>query len=401
MLALLAVATHRTNIFTGPRHRIALLALAVTAALLFRLVYFADLVPHSFYHKIQSNPSRALTTLWQFFEYSLLFIPVLVILLAGCIRPRQLDRDTVLLLAALLITLVWGAMGKDQKPHYRSFFAMLPFLYILTIRTVSRCNTGANTLWPKLVCAAALVFSLCLLSLSQSNVGGDKFDNPLRRMHELDAMRNAAGGADTAERVPVALQGLRNLILRESGQIYDNYQRVTGEVLALNYPGEITVVYDQMGQTPWFAGLEKNFIDAAGLTDRPIGFALFNEKAQNSHFLGVYEWLTLPLIKPFDPLERTGWNTERALDYVFEQKPELIILHALNKDGRLQKLLREDARFQARYSTRYTINWAAVYERNDFIDRERELVFPDNCYCSLVEPKLEHTDLTPTSTDPH
>src|SRR5690606_30773577 len=60
-----------------------------------------------------------------------------------------------------------------------------------------------------------------------------------------------------------------------------NYQWTVGEFIAKNYPRNITVVYDQMGQTPYRAGQDKTFIDSFGLTDRTTGYCEFLTRESN------------------------------------------------------------------------------------------------------------------------
>ena len=49
-----------------------------------------------------------------------------------------------------------------------------------------------------------------------------------------------------------------------------------GNFIDKTYPKGITIAYDQMGQTPWYGGMDKTFIDTTGLTYRPTAFLVLN-----------------------------------------------------------------------------------------------------------------------------
>src|SRR5690606_22449881 len=82
-----------------------------------------------------------------------------------------------------------------------------------------------------------------------------------------------------------------------------NRNATVGRFIQQNYPMGIAVIFDQMGQAPWYAGLDKKFIDNTGLTDKQIGYFAFQEKARKSTLFGAYERVLLSLKFFFWPEE--------------------------------------------------------------------------------------------------
>src|SRR6185436_16551560 len=109
----------------------------------------------------------------------------------------------------------------------------------------------------------------------------------------------------------------------ESDAISANYQAAVGSFLRLNYPDGITIVHDQMGQTPWYAGLDKRFVDSAGLVTRAVGVSLFQEK-KSGGVLGLYRGFSYAVLAALWPDEPRRLGRDGVLDYLFDQEPQLI-----------------------------------------------------------------------------
>ena len=61
-----------------------------------------------------------------------------------------------------------------------------------------------------------------------------------------------------------------------------------GRFVHANYPPGTRLVYDQMGQTPYYAGSERMFIDTLGLTDKWIGQYLMIQRSRDQPVLRAY-----------------------------------------------------------------------------------------------------------------
>jgi len=231
------------------------------------------------------------------------------------------------------------------------------------------------------------LFSVALLFLSTSSFHQGNLENPLLRI----ANKNLAHTASLRDQLNHLFTPHQHL---DRGTIYwpflyDNHQVMTGEFIALNYPKNIRVVYDQMGQTPWYAGLDKHFIDSIGLIDKPVGAYLFNRKVKNSKFLAFFTTLTSPVIELFGGEKRGDWTREKALQYIFDQEPEVIMLHAMvaRNSKTVPGMLMADKRLEQFYEYKYSVNVTQVYERKGINWDRGEIQFPKNCDCNTINEK--------------
>jgi hypothetical protein len=373
-----------------PQFNQGLLFLAVVATIeLMRALYFNDLVPHSFYHKIKANNHSTAKLLWQFFSHSLIIFPLFLALIPLCI-PRLYSYKICILFMALGITLVWAALGADTKLYSRSFYMLLPFTYILATITLEALSPK-KPFYNSIILMLLIIFSALLLFFSQTNYKRNKFSNPLKELvgeqlsSDLSLTARMQHLFTPHKHLP---RKQEDIIWRPKSFLYDNHQVITGEFLAMNYPKGIRVVYDQMGQTPWYAGLDKHFIDSLGLVDKPIGYAMFNEKLGNSGFLQLFNMLSSPIIEALSGEDRSQWNKQSAVDYIFEQEPEVIMLHGIitrRFPGSIPGMLLNDQRLAKFYSHKYSINFTQVYERENLQREHQAIIFPENCVCKKID----------------
>jgi len=376
-------------ITSGPRiklRQIFLFVALICPVVIFRLLYFHDVVPNSFYHKIIIVAPLAWKTLWGFLSHSLVIIPFTVGV-AAIFFPRIYSYKFVVLITATAVSIVWGAVGADLKFFDRSFAIALPFIYITAVYSLSvmfeRLTIKSNR--PKSAFVAVLaLFGAALLFGSKSGFAATRYHNPLLKIVD----KNLAEPYTFSERVAHLFTPHQHLD-RSSMYwpfLYDNHQAIVGEFLAINYPKGISIVYSQMGQVPWYAGLDKHFIDSVGLVNRFVGYALFNYKMQYSSTLRAFNAITNPIIRLFDEEKRDNWTRQKAVDFIFDQKPEVIILNSLiRKDANsVPGMIANDERLDKYYAWKYSINLAHVYERKDFKRDKLEVSFPKNCRCFEV-----------------
>jgi hypothetical protein len=169
-----------------------------------------------------------------------------------------------------------------------------------------------------------------------------------------------------------------------SDRLTENWQYLVGDFIARTYPRGSTIAYDQMGQTPWYGGLDKTFIDTWGLADKSTGFAFFNHTLARSHELlptKFGQWSNR-LIRTRWPEPKRSWDFSQAVDHIFELNPDVIIVDTLTiytpqRDAaglpqitrdNIPGLLSTDARLAARY-VRHEKWYLIVYERRDVAAR--------------------------------
>jgi hypothetical protein len=371
----------------GVRHALVFLVLVVSLEL-FRLLYFHDVVPHSFYHKIKASPGFPWASLSTFAMSSLLVVPVLVA--APFLLRRELrGRKTFALWIAVAVAVIWSALGVEAKYYDRSSVVLIPLISILVVHGLhglaSAGDRRAIVLRYSLVAFAPLMLFFASPKAGDGKPLGNALLHSTREIFSQDYSPAEHFGHLLTPRQHLVHKG--NVLHTGDGYIYDDYNVMTGEFVKFNYADGITVVYDQMGKTPWYAGLDKYFIDSFGLVDKPIGYAAFNDKLPRSTLLTVFDRITGPIIRSFGGEDRSGWNHERAIDYIFDREPEVIMVHRFVMrlgPNSIAARMQRDARIAKNYTAKYSVNYALVYERNGLQRKSQEVIFPDNCRCKVL-----------------
>jgi hypothetical protein len=362
-----------------------LFVLAVLLLQGWRLWYFHDLVPHAFYHKMgRSDLGHSLEDAGNFFIYN--GLPLLVLLaLPAVFSKRNWRREDLLLISMLIITAIWSVIGADWKSFNRQMSSTLPFFFLLTVALIGRF--GFANLARKAVLCCLVLMSLYLLLLGRyTNSRGEVMMSPVW------------GGARNFAECPSAFtRDLLGVLTDPDGYITDSEPRLTrdfigfnrnatvGRFIKSNFADNITVVFDQMGQAPWYAGLDKTFIDNVGLTNRMIGYYDFHERAAPGSVYSAYESLLLftqGLIRGDEvriPLRQD------ILLMLYQANPEVVIVRykfVERRPGSLIATYINTHGFKERYRRAFRINRRdAVYVRKDVVLPENIVIPP----ASLVE----------------
>jgi len=170
--------------------------------------------------------------------------------------------------------------------------------------------------------------------------------------------------------------------------LYNNYQALVGEFINKNYPPNSVIVYDQMGQTPYFAGFDKTFIDSWGLLNRPIGYYVFSNNYQKKTSLTLYNAFINKIFSIYPSEIKRSYTTNEILDYIFAQKPDVIIIHQLiskNLPDTLPGKIETDERFLKNYTPKYILDlWAKVYELKKKQTDSKKINIPENLYITIL-----------------
>ena len=141
------------------------------------------------------------------------------------------------------------------------------------------------------------------------------------------------------------------------------------DFLRRNYPADAVVVYDQMGQTPFYAGPTMRFVDSWGLTDRTIGRFYFGRWKRRNALLRAYDGVASEAVKLAFGERRDEISETEALNYVFGLNPDLILIHKVAiaaDDTGIPARLIQDPKLTDAYELRYTLAGVVmVYERRD------------------------------------
>jgi hypothetical protein len=152
----------------------------------------------------------------------------------------------------------------------------------------------------------------------------------------------------------------------------------TGKFIAANYPKGITIVYDQMGQTPWYAGTDKTFIDGAGLTDRDIAHLQLDMQQHPPSVLSLHAYIRDIALRLFNQDVPQKQSLPTVLNGIFNAKPEMIIImshHHDNPNHAVMHGLLTDPRLASGYYPAYKVNhFNTFYHRNDMAMPAQDII---------------------------
>jgi hypothetical protein len=208
---------------------------------------------------------------------------------------------------------------------------------------------------PALWSACALAVALLLVQAEVPSRPGWVLPNPIHAALGGFLERPAAYTAAVARKLadPNA-----TTLLDQDGGIGHNWWVRVGQFLERNYPPGTTFAYDQMGQTPYYAGSDRAFVDLLGLTDRTVGYAIFALGVWDDPLLSRYDRLSSRLLRRVDPAHRRPVSTADVLDYLFhEADPDVVMLNRnlLRDPNYVGALMASDPRFASRYQHHYVL----------------------------------------------
>jgi hypothetical protein len=366
LLALLpAFAFHRRQWLEITR---SLLVVGVAALTLLaaRFIYFHDLVPMPFYVKLDTAlGGRPILRYLSGSHFYVFALPLLVV----AWRPSFWTRERIVLGGFVLTTASWCAIAKDYMPYVRHLVPAIPLLYVLLTGAVDVLARGRAG-WRRALAIAYMAIVLFITLLLSESPGdfGEGRKNRVAKYLVAFATNPLAHVRQSAAKIvdPMELTPLDETLGRE-GTLGTNYQALVGEFLRRNYPANSRVVYDQMGQTPFYAGPEMVFVDSGGLTDRTISRAYFERRKRHDALLRAYDAGVSAAVRLVFGEHRDEITEAKAVDYLFGLDPDLILINifaaAVDAQG-VQAQLDRDPRITRDYDLRYALaGFVKVYEK--------------------------------------
>jgi len=333
---------------------VGILAAACLALLLFRFLYFRDFVPQPFYLKFDHGYAVGTRNLRSVFLGMHLYLLALPLLWVGW-RRSFWSRPRLVVASFLVVVLAWNYDLHDGKHFFRHFVPALPLFYLLCVAGFERAAAPTRLRRPLLLGACALAALLLGVQARVPSRWGWVLPNPI----------HAAVGTFLKSPGRYAGAVLRKIadpnattFLDSDGGIGHNWQVRVGEFLGRNYPPGTVIAYDQMGQTPWYAGVDRDFVDLLGLTDRTIGYYAFGLGIANDPLLVLYDRVAAALTRWAYPGHLRPVSAAQALDHVLDgANPDVVLLNRnfTRVPTYLGALLLGDARFAARYERHYVI----------------------------------------------
>lgn len=334
-----------------------------------RFWYFHDLLPHPFYLKVSDGQANHLRNLLSFGWYHSWCILVLLALPGLVSRWKRQDMA---LFSFLLMAFLWNVYVGEDKAFNRHIGVLVPFIALSTLTCCARWLPVR--VWVRQA-SALLLAGVCVYSL----VWG-------RYVHFSDSHRGPFAGnlfravTQSDQYWPEVWRLIRNpddfSDKPTLGIFTIRYNLISsvGDFVRLNYTESTRVVYDQMGQAPWYAGQGSVFFDNLGLCYRDIGLLRFQAFSQNSLIYSGYERVVGGLLDYFWPGEKRHHSEAEVLQRLLAQSPDVLIIrkpYLLNSpDSVFVHFLQMPAVMQT-YRARWLLN-------------NRELVFERVVYQGMV-----------------
>ena len=315
---------------------------------LVKFFYFQDLLPSPFYKKIFAGKySYGILYLHDFFKSHYLYYFCLPLIFTIW-KKWNWEEKRFILFGFIIVFLLWAMLGgAEPKPSFRYCAPVIPLIHIYVITGIK--NAFSNLTRLKKVAVTAYILLFCYLSLMQTS--NPMFGNPIADNVDdfLDRPREYLRFVTARMRKPAKFNHIGNPSSKDL---------LLGEFVKLNYNRGSTVLYDQMGQAPYQAGIDYNFIDSLGLTDKTIGRYYFHKRMKGSYLLQCYENISSYLIGRVFPQVEFMYSRQDTLDYIFRQDPDVIIITSPLCYSKMfiPYWLLKDKRFSSRYNLNYLIS---------------------------------------------
>jgi hypothetical protein len=341
--------------------------LALAACTAWRLWYFGDFVVQPFYFK-SSNigaavPIQLLFDVNHNLRLDLILTPIVTALLF-----RKLPSSAWVLAIPFILQLMWYIHLTDHFPFDRHLVPGLAPLLTLSIVAWWSLARHKTFGYRRLVWGVAIAIPIFTVIQYQQN--------PLIQFGRLFFHEPVAYIKSTAQRLinpEVLAPDLIDANLRGQPNILalgHNWEVGPGKFLAGVYPRGSIIAYHEMGQTAYYAGQDKQFIDTAGLVTRRIGFYKFSTSFDERPMARRLWNARCDVLSMLHRDECPSLSLEETLNYILDKHPDVVMTHTIVAKIYGENLppfaLLQDDRFKRRYQKRYIVDgMIQVYERKD------------------------------------
>ena len=356
-----------------------LLTVLCLIMILIRFFYFHDFLPSPFYVKIYTGKyllglSDIHQCMKDYYMYYF-FVPFLYMTL----KKWNWQEKRFILFGYMLVYCLWVILGgAEGKPFYRHVVPFIPLLFIYTITGIEH-EFRDFAVWGKVIlCIYLTIFSYSSLLLSDSYWFQKPVANPILKNIEsfIENPRDYLTLCSNLMKEPAKYN---HIVHGKSKQL------LLGEFIKRNYASGTTLLYDQMGQTPYQAGIDYSFIDSWGLTDKKIGRYYFQKRSKGSPLFELYENISsyfIPQTKPF-------YSRKDIINYIFMRDPDVVLIRSslrYRKDFIPYWLIR-NKEFETNYRLKYFISGTVFYEKRGVI--KKPLNIPDGLSVTFAEDMVE------------
>ncbi len=285
----------------------------------FRLIYFHDLLPNSFYHKMYPGKYHyGLLYTFNFFRefhMYLLFIPTFF----SALKKNVMDNRSYFLLYIIILNCIGIILaGACYFPFYRHFVPVIPLVYILSFSLSIKIITKMNFQpYRSAVIAVFFIYALFALLYPEANWS-------IWKKERNFVMQNVR----SFFKEPSSYIELLKTKIFDPRYEHTNtldLQTLAGLFIRDNYLPGTTFVYDQMGRLPYNAGSDYYFIDSNGLTNKITGRAIFCIKNKRNKIFNTYKKIAQFIIITFYSNELFYCSGKDAADWIAEKQPDVIL----------------------------------------------------------------------------
>ena len=277
----------------------------------FRIYYYHDIFPNTIYSKITASTLRSSILLFDFFvntkSYFILFPALFLLFKTYAKKPFY---QIVIIITVHTISLLF------TTPFPRYIVPILPLSFILVqegLFQISRILEHFSSVKGRYKEGFVLLLTVSILL---TNLLGHDF---------------GFWGKFVVPKANLLLINLKQIfanptIIKRKFEAYNwqntpqNFHALFGDWIRRNIPENSIILYDQMGQTPFYAGRSYTFIDSLGITDKIIAEIKYKEK---NFILFKIRDLVLKLVPGVDAetyqkdLTFSGYVLSRNPDYIF------------------------------------------------------------------------------------
>ncbi|MCC7515751.1 MAG: hypothetical protein IT470_00255 [Pseudomonadales bacterium] len=329
--------------------------LVFVAVTVWRFWYFHDWVPHPFYFKVNPDHAQSFKNLLTY-AWHAGWLLLLLLALPGALQRWQ-ARDLALA-GALLLSLLWTIFVFEDKAFNRHTGMALPFFYIFTLMLLARWWRPSGVLRYALCIFMVLLVAYTLV-FSRYVHFKDSHPAPFSN----NVLRALANQNDYWQSIARLIKNPDDFQEQPSGlgvfNIRYNLIASVGDFIHLNYRDDAVVIYDQIGQAPWYAGSRVFFIDNLGLGYRVIGLSRFHQAAQQSVIYRAYENMMAYLVSLFWPGERRYMSDDDIVAGIMAKQPDVIVArkgYIAKERNNILTLILRNPELLAHYQARYVLN---------------------------------------------
>jgi len=285
----------------------------------FRIYYYGDILPNTVYARASLHPlsERVLTLFSDYIVNSksyLIFFPALFLFFR--IKPKETLCQCIVVIFVSIILLFFSTNGL----HFvRYLCPILPLCFILVQEGLFDISIIIqrfyNVRYYKHLFITILISIIILINFLCHTIKQvfpvEIQYNPIRI-----CLKSTLSDPSTIKKKFLIWYNI-------DYDLPQNFQALFGDWIRNNLPENSIIVYDQMGQTPFYAGLEYTFIDSLGLTDKMITQRKYRE------LIKIRNLASKLLLKPEGGRKK---NTLSFSDYILSRNPDFIFVLVGSED---------------------------------------------------------------------